>query len=97
MASEVASADFEVFGKVQGCNFTTEAKTVANQLGLSGWVKNTRTGTVLGRVQGLKPAVDQMIKWLSETGSPECTIEKCQITNQKAITRPDYPAFSIKF
>jgi len=94
---EAASADFEVFGKVQGCNFTTEALTVGNKLGLTGWVKNSMAGTVSGRIQGTKAGVDEMVKWLSEEGSPGCTIDRCQVTNQKAIVRPDYPKFTLKF
>lgn len=97
MGTEVATADFEVFGKVQGCNFTKEAKNTADRLGITGWIKNSKTGTILGRIQGLKPSVDEMAKWLSEEGSPGCTIERCQLTNQKNIVRPDYPKFTLKF
>ncbi|XP_047502511.1 acylphosphatase-2-like [Penaeus chinensis] len=94
---EVATADFEVFGKVQGCNFTKDAKNLADRLGITGWIKNSKSGTVMGRVQGAKSSVDQMVKWLSEEGSEGCKIERCQLTNQKAIVRPDYPKFTLKF
>lgn len=97
MGTEVTTADFEVFGKVQGCNFTKEAMAVADRLGITGWIKNSKTGTIVGRIQGLKSNVNDMIKWLSEEGSEGCTIERCQLTNQKAIVRPDYPKFSLKF
>jgi len=94
---ECASVDFEVFGKVQGCNFTKVAKETADRLGIMGWVKNMKTGTVSGRLQGEKKAVDEMVKWLSEEGSEGCTIEKCELTNQQEIIRPDYPKFVLKF
>ncbi|KAK3880841.1 hypothetical protein Pcinc_014699 [Petrolisthes cinctipes] len=94
---EVVSLDFEVFGKVQGCNFTKVAKEKADGLGITGWIKNMKTGTVAGRIQGNKTVVDQMVKWLSEEGSPGCHIDRCQLTNQQAIIRPDYPNFSLKF
>ncbi|XP_042861620.1 acylphosphatase-2-like [Penaeus japonicus] len=80
-----------------GCNFTKEAKTLADRLGLTGWIKNSKAGTVTGRIQGVKSNVDQMVKWLSEEGSEGCKIERCQLTNQKAIVRPDYPKFTLKF
>lgn len=94
---EAASVDFEVFGKVQGCNFTKVAKANADRLGLTGWVKNNKTGTVSGRLQGAKISVDEMVKWLSEEGSPGCQIDRCQLTNQQAIIKPDYPSFVLKF
>jgi len=94
---EVATTDFEVFGKVQGCNFIKEAKQNAEGLGLKGYIKNTKSGSVEGRIQGEKAAVDKLVKWLSEEGSPGCTIERCQLSNQKAIVRPDYPKFTLKF
>jgi len=94
---EAASADFEVFGKVQGCNFTKCAQEKAQELLLTGFVKNAKTGTIQGRIQGTKESVDKMIKWLSTEGSPGCNIDKCDITNSKAIIRPDYPKFTLKF
>ncbi|XP_053643983.1 acylphosphatase-2 isoform X2 [Cherax quadricarinatus] len=97
MVMEVSSVDFEVFGKVQGCNFIKVAKDNADRLGITGWIKNNKTGTVGGRLQGPKSHVDQMVKWLSEEGSPGCHIERCQLSNQQAIIRPDYPKFSLKF
>ncbi|KAL7630300.1 UNVERIFIED_CONTAM: hypothetical protein RMT77_019554 [Armadillidium vulgare] len=91
------SVDFEVFGKVQGCNFTKYAKDLAEQNGISGWIKNSRTGSITGRIQGTKESIDHMLKWLSEEGSPGCQIEKCATTNRQAILKPDYPKFSLKF
>ncbi|KAK8404550.1 hypothetical protein O3P69_007660 [Scylla paramamosain] len=94
---EMASADYEVFGKVQGCNFIKAAKEKADSLDLTGWIKNNKTGTVGGRIQGTKANVDQMVKWLSEEGSPGSEIERCQLTNQQAIIRPDYNKFFLRF
>ncbi|TRY88450.1 hypothetical protein DNTS_018876, partial [Danionella cerebrum] len=46
------SVDFEVFGRVQGVCFRMYTEAEGKKLGLSGWVKNTRQGTVVGQVQG---------------------------------------------
>ncbi|XP_042589394.1 acylphosphatase-2-like [Cyprinus carpio] len=50
------SVDFEVFGNVQGVCFRMRMheliklyRTKAEKLGVTGWVKNTRQGTVVGR------------------------------------------------
>lgn len=43
-----------------GCYFTKFCKDTADQLGLSGWVKNSKKGTIVGKVQGEKARVDEM-------------------------------------
>ncbi|XP_053643982.1 acylphosphatase-2 isoform X1 [Cherax quadricarinatus] len=90
-------SSFCTSSSVVRCNFIKVAKDNADRLGITGWIKNNKTGTVGGRLQGPKSHVDQMVKWLSEEGSPGCHIERCQLSNQQAIIRPDYPKFSLKF
>ena len=42
-----AIVSFEVFGKVQGVYFRKHTQAKARELGLTGWVQNTRTGACL--------------------------------------------------
>uniref|UniRef100_A0A452H6S0 Acylphosphatase-2 n=1 Tax=Gopherus agassizii TaxID=38772 RepID=A0A452H6S0_9SAUR len=50
------SVDYEVFGRVQGkCGYTEDE---ARKMGVVGWVKNTRQGTVTGQVQGPEDKVN---------------------------------------
>lgn len=51
-------------GRVQGVGFRYYAVNKANQLGLTGWVKNLPDGTVEMEVQGEKPLIDQLIIFL---------------------------------
>ncbi|XP_056590265.1 acylphosphatase-1 isoform X2 [Triplophysa dalaica] len=46
------SVDFEIFGNVQGVCFRMYTEAEGKMLGVNGWVKNTREGTVVGQVQG---------------------------------------------
>ncbi|XP_055039428.2 acylphosphatase-2 isoform X2 [Misgurnus anguillicaudatus] len=46
------SVDFEIFGNVQGVCFRMYTEEEGRKLGVTGWVKNTRQGTVIGQVQG---------------------------------------------
>ncbi|XP_057217591.1 acylphosphatase-1 isoform X2 [Triplophysa rosa] len=46
------SVDFEIFGNVQGVCFRMYTEAEGKMLGVNGWVKNTRQGTVAGQVQG---------------------------------------------
>lgn len=52
------------YGRVQGVGFRYYAVNKANQLGLTGWVKNLPNGTVEMEVQGEKPLIDQLIIFL---------------------------------
>ncbi|XP_072713676.1 acylphosphatase-2 isoform X1 [Ciconia boyciana] len=52
------SVDYEVFGRVQGVCFRMYTEEEARKLGVVGWVKNTRQGTVTGQVQGPEDKVN---------------------------------------
>ncbi len=52
------------YGRVQGVGFRYYAVNKANQLGLTGWVKNLPDGTVEMEVQGEEPFIDQLIIFL---------------------------------
>ena len=52
------------YGRVQGVGFRYYAVNKANQLGLTGWVKNLPDGTVEMDVQGEEPLIDQLIIFL---------------------------------
>lgn len=52
-----------ITGRVQGVNFRYYARQQAARLGLNGWVRNLRDGRVEAVIEGLKPAVDQMLAW----------------------------------
>uniref|UniRef100_A0A8C1WB75 acylphosphatase n=1 Tax=Cyprinus carpio TaxID=7962 RepID=A0A8C1WB75_CYPCA len=54
------SVDFEVFGNVQGVCFRMYTEAEAKKLGVTGWVKNTRQGTVVGQVQGYPEKVKEI-------------------------------------
>ncbi len=53
-------------GQVQGVFFRISTKSVAENLGLVGWVKNEKSGDVLIRVAGEKDAVNNLVKWCQE-------------------------------
>ncbi|CAB3382523.1 Hypothetical predicted protein [Cloeon dipterum] len=59
-ATALVSVEFEVFGQVQGVYFTKYCRDMCTQLGIGGWVKNSKKGTIVGKMQGEKIRVDQM-------------------------------------
>ena len=52
------------YGRVQGVGFRYYAVNKANQLGLTGWVRNLPVGTVEMEVQGNEPSIDELIIFL---------------------------------
>lgn len=91
------SVEFEVYGHVQGCYFTKFCKDTCDQLGLSGWVKNSKKGTIVGKVQGEKIRIDEIVQWLTRTGSPGCKIDHTELRNWEYLARPEFRGFSIRF
>ena len=43
-----------------GVYFTKYCKEMSEDLGITGWVKNTKKGTIQGKLQGSKGSVEQM-------------------------------------
>ncbi|XP_034172939.1 acylphosphatase-2 [Osmia lignaria lignaria] len=91
------SVEFEVFGKVQGVYFPKYVKDISLELGICGWVKNSKTGTILGKMQGPRALIDQMAQWLTKVGSPGSEIHHCEFTNWEGISRLQYKGFVIRF
>jgi len=93
----IVSIEFEVYGQVQGVYFTKYCKDTCDMIGLSGWVKNSRQGTIVGKVQGEKPKVEEIIQWLSRTGSPGSKIDHAEIRHWEYMNKPEFRNFSIRF
>jgi len=87
---------FEVFGKVQGVYFRKHTKGKADELGVHGWVMNTKEGTVVGEAEGTKEKLDAMKTFLSTKGSPKSRIDKCDIKDRKEVEKAKYSSFDIR-
>uniref|UniRef100_A0A3Q4IC81 Acylphosphatase 2, muscle type n=1 Tax=Neolamprologus brichardi TaxID=32507 RepID=A0A3Q4IC81_NEOBR len=66
-------------------------------LGLSGWVKNTRQGTVIGQVQGPWDKVSDMKHWLKSVGSPSSRIDRAVFSNERDISKVEIHGFSTRY
>jgi acylphosphatase len=60
---EKARARVIIEGRVQGVFFRHHTQQMASQLGVKGWVKNRRDGSVEALFEGDKKKVDQIIQW----------------------------------
>ena len=52
-----------ISGRVQGVFYRISAKQKAEDIGLTGWVRNRADGKVEAIFQGYAKKVDKMIKW----------------------------------
>ncbi|XP_029449299.1 acylphosphatase-2 isoform X4 [Rhinatrema bivittatum] len=96
-AEKLKSVDYEVFGRVQGVCFRMYTEDEARKLGVVGWVKNTRQGTVVGQVQGPEDKVNSMKVWLSNVGSPSSRIDQTQFSDEKEISQLQFKGFGTKY
>ncbi len=65
-------------GRVQGVNFRSHCREKAEELGLRGYVRNLRDGTVGAVFEGDKPLVEACIEW-NATRQPNARVERADV------------------
>ncbi len=60
---QMARARIIVKGRVQGVSYRAYTVETATELGLKGWVRNTRDGDVEILAEGKKGGIERLIKW----------------------------------
>ncbi|XP_032418413.1 acylphosphatase-2 isoform X1 [Xiphophorus hellerii] len=94
---KLISVDFEIFGNVQGVCFRMYTEDQGRVLGLGGWVKNTRQGTVIGQIQGPAQRVNSMKLWLKNVGSPSSRIDRAVFSNERDVSKLEVQGFSTRY
>lgn len=56
--------EIHLSGKVQGIGLRYSAKEEADKLGIYGYARNLRDGSVVIEVEGQDSSIDQFMKWL---------------------------------
>ncbi len=69
-----------VHGKVQGVGYRVWARREAMRLGLAGWVRNERDGTVTALIAGTDTAVSAMIERLRQ-GPEGASVSKVKLAD----------------
>lgn len=75
--AEIITLRLRVSGRVQGVGYRMSLAGVAAQLGLLGWVRNRRDGTVEAMVQGSQAAIDDLLAWAHQ-GPPSARVDAVQ-------------------
>jgi acylphosphatase len=69
-----------ITGRVQGVGFRFYMQRKARELGLTGWVRNCRDGSVEAVIQGDSGAVETMIAW-ARRGPPSAVVADVRVTD----------------
>ncbi|MEO1939610.1 acylphosphatase [Candidatus Thioglobus sp.] len=83
-----------IHGKVQGVWFRGSTQKKANELGITGWIKNTSRGSVELEAHGEKIQLDVFIDWLSE-GPMYSRVEQVNVNWIEPSVQ--FSAFSVKY
>jgi len=67
-----------ISGRVQGVFFRAHTKELADELGLTGWVRNLPDGRVEAVFEGEEDAVKEVIEWCKR-GPPLASVEKVEV------------------
>lgn len=83
-----------ISGQVQGVWFRSSTKQKAEQLGLTGWVRNTPDGDVEAVFEGEEKIVKEMIEWCHR-GPPLAKVENVEVKKQNPTN--GFDTFSVRY
>jgi acylphosphatase len=86
------SVQIKVYGIVQGVNYRTSTRAKAEELGVSGIVRNESDESVYIEATGSLEQIDKLIEWCRK-GPSRSKVERVDVTE---CVRKDFNAFEIK-
>jgi acylphosphatase len=66
-------------GKVQGVFYRASARTAAEKMGVTGWIKNTKAGDVEAKVTGNESQLEEFISWCKK-GPPQAAVDTVEVS-----------------
>jgi acylphosphatase len=72
--------DIKVIGKVQGVFFRASTKAVADQMGIKGFVKNEKDGSVFIEAEGDSTFLEMFVDWCKE-GPEKAKVESVEVVD----------------
>jgi acylphosphatase len=81
---------YVITGRVQGVGFRFYMQRKARELGVAGWVRNRRDGSVEAMAQGETDAVEAMTAW-ARRGPPSAVVSGVKIADGEG----DYSGFEV--
>ena len=81
MSENIRTVHLRIEGRVQGVGYRAFVERQASVLGLSGWVRNRRDGSVEAVLQGAPAEVDAMIE-LCRSGPPASRVDRVEVVGE---------------
>lgn len=81
MAEKSRTVHLRIEGRVQGVGYRAFVEMRAAELGLYGWVRNRRDGSVEAVVQGSNAAVDAMLDQC-RSGPPAARVDRVEVVGE---------------
>ena len=81
MAEKSRTVHLRIEGRVQGVGYRAFVERRAAELGLHGWVRNRRDGSVEAVVQGSDAAVDAMLDQC-RSGPPAARVDRVEVDGE---------------
>ncbi|HQW21314.1 MAG TPA: acylphosphatase [Rhodocyclaceae bacterium] len=78
-----------ISGRVQGVGFRYSMASAARRIGLSGWVRNRRDGTVEALIAGNAEAIAAMLVWVRQ-GPPGASVRHVAV-ERADVSGGEYP------
>ena len=75
----MTAVDVVVRGRVQGVGFRFQLVEEAEELGVTGWVRNEPDGSVGAHIEGAADAVDRLVEWCRQ-GPRHAKVEAVDVT-----------------
>nr|PZN86851.1 MAG: acylphosphatase [Pseudomonadota bacterium] len=89
MASELRTVHIRIEGRVQGVGFRAWVQHEARELGLNGWVRNRRDGSVEALFGGDADAVAEMLR-RCEQGPPAARVTAIEVVDEGLPVDPGF-------
>ena len=67
-----------ITGKVQGVFYRASARRKAEELGLTGWIRNEADGSVYAEAEGSDDALQQFVEWCKK-GPSEAQVDEVHV------------------
>jgi len=83
-----------ISGRVQGVFFRMETQRAARRIGVLGWVRNRRDGTVEALFEGDKHRVDAILDWCNE-GPPHAHVIEVKVDREEYAG--EFESFEIRY
>lgn len=78
-----------ISGRVQGVFFRATCARLADELGLSGWVRNRPDGDLEAVFQGPDQAVEDMVAWCRE-GPPHAQVDAVDVRAEPPVPQSGF-------